>query len=287
MAFVENFREAQRAKGPATIMAIATTNSENIIFQKDYLDFYFRVTKSKYKTGLKEKLKRICENSAIRKRHFYHTEEILKANPKICTYNAPSLDASQDMVVPGLLGLNPNINRFVIYQQGCYAGGTCLHLANDLSKNNANARVLVVCAEITTMFFHGPSEIHLDILVGQTIFGEGAAAVIVGASPDAMIEWPLFELAWTGQSLIPNSEARVVGHLREMELTYYLSKNLPMWIGKNIGNCMVDAFSSIGISNWNSLFYVVYPGGPTVLDRIQESLGLEEGKLKVTRTCAK
>ena len=137
------------------------------------------------------------ENSAIRKRHFYLTDEILKANPKICTYNAPSLDASQDMVVPRvpklgkeaalkaikewgqpvsknthlvfstsagvdmpgadfqltkLFGLNPNINRFMIYQQGCYASGTCLRLAKDLAENNVDARVLMVCIEITAMF---------------------------------------------------------------------------------------------------------------------------------------
>ena len=139
-----------------------------------------------------------CENSAIRKRHFYLTEEILKANPKICTYNAPSLDASQDMVVPRvpklgkeaalkaikewgqpvsknthlvfstsvgvdmpgadfqltkLLGLNPNINRFMIYQEGCYASGTFLRLAKDLVENNVDARVPMVCTEITATFF--------------------------------------------------------------------------------------------------------------------------------------
>ena len=138
------------------------------------------------------------ENSVIRKRHFYLTEEILKANPKICTYNALSLDASQDMVVPRvpklgkdaalkamkewgqlisknthlvfstsagvdmlgddfqltkLHGLNPNINRFMIYQQGCFASGTFLRLTKDLAENNVDARVLMVCDEITAMFF--------------------------------------------------------------------------------------------------------------------------------------
>ena len=52
-----------------------------------------------------------------------------------------------------LPGLNPNINRFMIYQQGCYAGRTCLCLAKDLVENNVDAQDLVVCAEITTMFF--------------------------------------------------------------------------------------------------------------------------------------
>ena len=59
MALVENVKEAQRANGPTTILAIATANSENIVYQKDYPDFYFRVTKSEHKTGLKENLKYI------------------------------------------------------------------------------------------------------------------------------------------------------------------------------------------------------------------------------------
>ena len=63
MALVENLREAQRAKGPTTILAIATVNSKNIVYQKDYPDFYFCVTKSEHKTGLKEKLEHICKHS--------------------------------------------------------------------------------------------------------------------------------------------------------------------------------------------------------------------------------
>ena len=62
MALVGNLREAQSAKGPTTT-SIATTNSENIVYQKDYPDFYFCVTKSEHKTGLKEKLEHICKHS--------------------------------------------------------------------------------------------------------------------------------------------------------------------------------------------------------------------------------
>lgn len=35
----------------------------------------------------------------IKKRYMYLTEEILKENPSVCEYMAPSLDARQDMVV--------------------------------------------------------------------------------------------------------------------------------------------------------------------------------------------
>ena len=128
----------------------------------------------------------------------YLTEEILKANPSIYTYGAPSLDVRQDMLnpevpklgqqaalkaikewgqpiskithlifctascvdMPGadfqlvkLLGLNPSVTRTMIYEAGCYAGATVLRLAKDFAENNEGARVLVVCAEITTVFF--------------------------------------------------------------------------------------------------------------------------------------
>ena len=103
----------------------------------------------------------------IKKRYMYLTEEILKENPNMCAYMAPSIDARQDMVVvevpklgkeaatkaikewgqpkskithlifcttsgvdmPGadyqltkLLGLRPYVKRYMMYQQGCFAG---------------------------------------------------------------------------------------------------------------------------------------------------------------------
>ncbi|KAJ0966572.1 hypothetical protein J5N97_023489 [Dioscorea zingiberensis] len=73
-----------------------------------------------------------------------------------------------------LLSLQPAVNRFMLYQQGCFAGGTVIRLAKDIAKNKAGARVLVVCSEITTVTFCGPTESHLDSLVSQALFGDGA-----------------------------------------------------------------------------------------------------------------
>ena len=61
MASVEEIRNAQLAKGPATILAIGTATPENCIHQSDFSDYYFRVTKSEHKTELKKKFNRICK----------------------------------------------------------------------------------------------------------------------------------------------------------------------------------------------------------------------------------
>ena len=57
---LEAVRKAQRAEGPATVLAIGTATPANCVYQADYPDYYFRVTKSEHLTDLKEKFKRIC-----------------------------------------------------------------------------------------------------------------------------------------------------------------------------------------------------------------------------------
>ncbi|CAL2224519.1 unnamed protein product [Prunus armeniaca] len=328
MVTVEEVRKAQRAEGPATVLAIGTATPPNCVDQATYPDYYFRITNSDHKTELKEKFQRMCDKSMIKKRYMYLTEEILKENPTMCEYMAPSLDARQDMVVveipklgkeaatkaikewgqpkskithlvfcttsgvdmPGadyqltkLLGLRSSVKRLMMYQQGCFAGGTVLRLAKDLAENNRGARVLVVCSEITAVTFRGPSDTHLDSLVGQALFGDGAAAIIVGADPIPEIEKPLFEVVSAAQTILPDSDGAIDGHLREVGLTFHLLKDVPGLISKNIEKSLNEAFQPLGISDWNSLFWIAHPGGPAILDQVESKLGLKPEKLEATR----
>ncbi|CAL9198509.1 chalcone synthase 2-like [Musa acuminata AAA Group] len=332
MAKLAEIRQSQRAEGSATVLAIGTATPVNVLYQADYPDYYFRITKSEHLTKLKEKFKRMCDTSMIRKRYLHLNEEILKENPNICAYMAPSLDARQDIVVvevpklgkeaavkaikewgqpkskithlvfcttsgvdmPGadyqltkLLGLRPSVNRFMMYQQGCFGGGTALRMAKDLAENNRGARVLVVCSEINALSFHGPSESHLDNLVGQALFGDGAAAIIVGADPDPATEQPIFQLVSASQTILPDSEGAVDGHLREVGLIFHLLKEVPALISKNIERSLVEAFKPLGISDWNSIFWIAHPGGPAILDQVEAKLGLEKEKMKATREVLK
>lgn len=199
-----------------------------------------------------------------------------------CTTSGVDMPGA-DYQLTKLLGLRPSVNRFMMYQQGCFAGGTVLRLAKDLAENNRGARVLVVCSEITAVTFRGPSESHLDSLVGQALFGDGAAAVIVGSDPDTAVEHPLFELVSASQTILPDSEGAIDGHLREVGLTFHLLKDVPGLISKNIEKSLTGAFAPLGISDWNSLFWIAHPGGPAILDQVEAKLGLQKEKMRATR----
>ncbi|XP_023006163.1 chalcone synthase 1-like [Cucurbita maxima] len=182
-----------------------------------------------------------------------------------------------------LLGLRPSVKRFMIYQQGCFAGATVLRLVKDLAENNRAARVLAVCSEITAVTFRGPSDSHLDGLVGQALFGDGAAAIIVGSDPVPGLERPIFEIISAAQTILPDSDGAIDGHLREVGLTFHLLKDVPGLVSKNIRRILLEAFGPLGLSNWNSIFWIVHPGGPAILDQIEMELGLGPDKLRSSR----
>lgn len=323
----------ERADGPATVLAIGTANPPNAVSQEKYPDFYFDITNSNHMSELKEKFRRMCDKSGIKKRYMYLTEEILKENPSMCAYWEKSLDIRQDIVVvevpklgkeaavkaikewgqpkskithlvfcttsgvdmPGadwavtkLLGLRPSVKRLMMYQQGCFAGGTVMRVAKDLAENNKGARVLVICSELTAVTFRGPSETHLDSLVGQALFGDGAAAIIVGSDPIPEVERPWFEVHWTGSNILPDSDGAIDGHLREVGLTFHLMKDVPGIISKNIGNVLRDAFDKVfsneeGAPSFNDLFWITHPGGPAILDQVEQKLQLKPEKMAASR----
>ena len=75
--------------------------------------------------------------------------------------------------------------------------------------------VLPICADCTAVFFRAPSEEYLDGLTGQSSFGDGAAAVVVGAEPHPKLEKSLFEIQWAGTAVVPDSLEAIAGYPRE------------------------------------------------------------------------
>lgn len=189
------------------------------------------------------------------------------------------------------LHLSPTVDRLMLYQVGCYGGGTVLRLAKDVAENISSARILAVCSEITVTGFRGPSETHVENLVGQAIFGDGAAAMVVRAPPFSTREKAVFELATAGQYLIPSTRGKIDVRIREEGLMFSLSPEIP----DNIANCIEKilikatnyALNSASQEERNSLLWVVHPGGRGIVEKVVESLGLQPETLRATREVMK
>ncbi|XVF39150.1 hypothetical protein PTKIN_Ptkin01aG0012800 [Pterospermum kingtungense] len=181
MESLQKALETCKAEGLANVLAIGNANPPYCFYQADYPDYYFQLTRSEHMKELKDKFKRICEKSGIKKRYMHLTEDIIKENPNIAIYEAPSLDCRHEILIPEvpklgmeaalkaieewgqpiskithlifctstgidtpsadhvlvkLMGLRPSVQRFMIFNQGCFAGATALRLAKDLAENH-------------------------------------------------------------------------------------------------------------------------------------------------------
>jgi chalcone synthase len=206
----------------------------------------------------------------------------------LCTTSCFGSVPGPDTHLARLLNLKPTVNRLIVFGHGCHAGGTILRIAKDMAENNVGSRVLAVCSETMLASFQTPTDNFApatDVLIGHALFADGAAAMIIGADPNPTIERPLFEIVSASQTTVPDTQNSIRAQIpvENGRLVYHFVKEIPNIVSNNVKKCVTDALCSIGFDEdieWNKLFYVVHPGGPLVLSKVEEKLGLSEGKLK-------
>lgn len=77
------------------------------------------------------------------------------------------------------LNLSENVKRLGINFMGCFGAFKGLEVASYIAKENQNNRILVVCTELCSL--HLQFSTNPEISIGNILFGDGAAAVIIGA----------------------------------------------------------------------------------------------------------
>nr|ALS46605.1 chalcone synthase 2 [Fagopyrum tataricum] len=190
-----------------------------------------------------------------------------------------------DLHLAAHLGLRPDVGRVMLYFLGCYGGVTGLRIAKDIAENNPGARVLLATTETTILGFRPPSPARPYDLVGAALFGDGAAAVIIGANPISGESKPFMELNAAVQQFLPGTHGVIHGGLTEEGINFKLGRDLPLKIEENIEGFCKKLMGKIGDEKlgYNDLFWAVHPGGPAILNRLESKLGLEGDKLESSR----
>ncbi|KAJ6869774.1 chalcone synthase-like [Populus alba x Populus x berolinensis] len=130
--------------------------------------------------------------------------------------------------------------------------------------------------------FHSPNEDKVGCLVGQALFGDGAA--IIGSDPETLIEKPILQLVSAAQVMILDSEQAIEDHVGETELSIHLSEDAHKLITINVDAPLQEVFTPIGGGSViGTRFFGLFIGGRATLDEVESKLGLKEEKLGVAR----
>ncbi|KAF8731309.1 hypothetical protein HU200_016363 [Digitaria exilis] len=152
-------------------------------------------------------------------------------------------------------------------------------------------------ARATLTAFCGPREDDtFETLIPQALFGDGAAAVVIGADHELPVgERATFEMVAASQTTIPGTERMLNMRLGEGGIAGDVSSSLPSFAAEHLERCLVDALAAPPLAGvgggveegkrrkWNELFWVVHPGSRGILDHIDVALRLEAEKLAASR----
>lgn len=181
---------------------------------------------------------------------------------------APGIDI--DLVEK--LGLNRRTERTCINFMGCYGAINALKTADYICRADANAKVLVVSVELCTLHFQKINT--LDNWVANSLFSDGAAAVLVENESRRSGKGAYLKLNNFYSEFIPEGGVDMgwyVGNFGfEMKLTSKVSKHLKKHIKPLTGRVLQKA----GLSFEQISNFAIHPGGRSILEATEAALNI-------------
>ena len=187
-----------------------------------------------------------------------------------CTgFSAPGPELA---VIEGL-GLSRDIRRLQIGFMGCQAALHGLQTADAICRADDNARVLLVCVELCTLHFN--SEASEENLVVNSLFGDGAAAMVLAA-----VKAPQRLQRFTSR-LVREGRELISWRIGDSGFNMGLDMAAPAALRAQLPG-FVDALLH-DLDRSDLACWAVHPGGRAILDVVERSLDLSAESLAPSR----
>ena len=186
----------------------------------------------------------------------------------------PSIDAR----LMNKLDLPPRVKRMPIFGLGCVAGAAGIARAADYVRAYPDQVAVLLSVELCSLTLQA-EDLSIPNLIATGLFGDGAAAALV-VGDDRPADGP--EIVATRSIFYPDSEEVMGWDISQEGFKIVLSADVPEVVRRFLRKD-VDAFlADHGLTRSDISSWVCHPGGPKVLEAMQESLELPEGALDVT-----
>jgi predicted naringenin-chalcone synthase len=181
-----------------------------------------------------------------------------------CTgFVAPGIDLA---LIRGL-GLAPTVQRTHVGYMGCHGALNGLRVARAFAAE-PEARILLCAVELCSLHYHydwNPSK-----MIANAIFGDGAAA-LVGAPSASSGEW---RVTAAGSCLVPDSADAMTWTVCDHGFEMTLSKRVPGLIATHLRPWLEQWLTGHGLSLAEVGSWAIHPGGPRILDAVEDALSL-------------
>lgn len=189
----------------------------------------------------------------------------------------PSLDAKLMNLYP----FSPKTKRVPIFGLGCLGGVACIARANDYLQNFTHEAVLILATELCSLTFQ-LDDFSMANLVGTSLFADGAGSVLMVGKDHPWASKGRYEVCFGESMFFPNTERIMGWDVVDSGFKLVLSGDVP----KIVSDHLVPSFKSFLKDhqlNFRDLsFFISHPGGPKVLQALEESLEIPADDLALS-----
>ncbi len=184
---------------------------------------------------------------------------------------APSLEAR---LVPRL-GLRPDVVRVPVFGLGCVAGASGLALLHELLAGRPDGVAVLMAVELCSLTMQR-GDSSMANLVASGLFGDGAAAV-VATGRERTDRRPI--VVSTRSRIYPDTEDVLGWRIGAHGFQVVLAPNVAEVIAESLPGDVDEFLGAHGLARPDIAAWICHPGGPKVLEAVEQSLGLSSDAL--------
>ena len=189
----------------------------------------------------------------------------------------PSLDAR---LIPRL-GLRSDIKRVPIFGLGCVAGAAGLARLHDYLLGWPGHTAALLAVELCSLTVPAAGATTPDLVVSG-LFGDGAVAVVArGEQAGAGAGGP--RVIASRSEVYPGTGDVLAWRLGSAGFRIVLTAELASVVGRHLRQDVSAFLAARGLTIGDITSWVCHPGGPKVIDAVEQALGLPADALEVTR----
>jgi alkylresorcinol/alkylpyrone synthase len=183
------------------------------------------------------------------------------------------------------VGFRPDIKRVPLFGLGCVAGAAGMARVHDYLRGYPEHVAVLLSVELCSLTLQR-EDTSIPALIGVSLFGDGAAAVVVaGAERNALSRngnrGP--QVLATRSRVIPDTVDVMGWNVGSSGFQLVLSRDVPKMADEYL-RAEVDGFlADHGLTIADISTWVCHPGGPKVLDSIENVIGLSPEALVHSR----
>lgn len=176
------------------------------------------------------------------------------------------------------LGMGPAMRRVAIGHMGCYAAVPGLAVASDYVVAQGRPAVLV-SAELPSLHVQPPPH-DIEQAVAHALFADACAALVLAPS----------QIADQGLDVIAIETLTDIGSTADMtwDITNHgfrmtLSSRVPALVARNVPMLVDRLLTDRGLSPDDVQHWAIHPGGPRIIDKVQEVFSLSDLQIRGSR----